>query len=240
VRYGIFGDVHSNLQALQAVLAALEAERVDRMICLGDLVGYGADPEPCLAIVRELDPYLVGGNHDWGVAGRLSLTYFNPVARAAIEWTRQSLPEETVAWLGSLEITGMAGDDIALAHSTVHDPQLFEYLVTPYDAYLSFRHLTTDLAFVGHSHVPATFFDGNPVTPVYESVVDLAGRRAIANVGSVGQPRDGIPDAAFGVYDEESGRLTIHRVTYDVEAAAARIREVGLPPILADRLHLGR
>jgi len=240
VRYGIFGDVHSNLQAMKAVLAALEPERIDRLICLGDLVGYGADPEPCLDRVRELDPYLVGGNHDWGVADRLSLTYFNPVARAAIEWTRAALPPEAVAWLGSLEITGMAGEHIALAHSTVHDPHLFEYLVTPYDAYLSFRHLTTDLAFVGHSHVPATFFDGNPVTPVYETEVELAGRRAIANVGSVGQPRDGNPEAAFGVYDEETGRLSIQRIAYDVDAAAARIREVGLPPILADRLHLGR
>lgn len=240
MRYGIFGDVHSNLQALRAVLEALEAEHVDRLICLGDLVGYGADPLPCLERVRDLGPDLVGGNHDWGVAGRLSLTYFNPVARAAIEWTRECLPDEVVAWLGSLEITGMAGEHIALAHSTVHDPHLFEYLVTPYDAYLSFRHLTTDLAFVGHSHVPATFFDGNPVTPVYEQEVELAGRRAIANVGSVGQPRDGNPDAAFGLYDDATGRLSIRRVPYDVEAAAARIREVGLPPILADRLHLGR
>ncbi len=240
MRYGIFGDVHSNLQALRAVVEALEAERLDGLLCLGDLVGYGADPGPCLEIVRELDPYLVGGNHDWGVAGRLSLTYFNPVARTAIEWTREALPAEAVAWLGSLDVTGMAGEHIVLAHSTVHDPHLFEYLVTPYDAYLSFRHLTTDLAFVGHSHVPATFFDGNPVTPVYETEVDLAGRRAIANVGSVGQPRDGNPNAAFGVYDEETGRLTLHRVAYDVERAAARIRKAGLPEILADRLHLGR
>lgn len=240
MRYGIFGDVHSNLQALRAVLDALDAQEVDRLICLGDLVGYGADPEPCLELVRARDPALVGGNHDWGVAGRLSLNYFNPVARTAIEWTRQVLPSDAVEWLGTLEITGMAGEDIALAHSTVHDPHHFEYLVTPYDAYLSFRHLTTDLAFVGHSHVPAVFFDGNPVTPTYEPEVRLKGRRAIANVGSVGQPRDGNPDAAFGVYDDVPGTLTMLRVEYDVEAAAARIREAGLPSILAERLHLGR
>lgn len=240
MRYGIFGDVHSNLQALEAVLGAFREQGVDQLICLGDLVGYGGDPQACLDLVRELDPHLVGGNHDWGVAGRLSLTYFNPAARAAIEWTRSQLPPETVKWLGTLEVTGMADEQIALSHSTVHDPHLFEYLVTPYDAYLSFRHLTTDLAFVGHSHVPATFFDGNPVTPVYEPEVELAGRRAIANVGSVGQPRDGNPDAAFGVYDQETGRLAVHRVPYDVEAAAARIREAGLPSILSDRLHLGR
>lgn len=240
MRYGIFGDVHSNLQALRAVLDALDAQRVDRLICLGDLVGYGADPEPCLDLVRSLGPALVGGNHDWGVAGRLGLNYFNPVARTAIEWTREALPAEDVEWLGSLEITGMAGEDIMLAHSTVHDPHHFEYLVTPYDAYLSFRHLATDLAFVGHSHVPVVFFDGNPVTPTYESEVHLRGRRAIANVGSVGQPRDGNPDASFGVYDDATGNLTVLRVEYDIEAAAARIREAGLPPILAERLHLGR
>lgn len=240
MRYGIFGDVHSNLPALRAVVESLTSHAVDRLVCLGDLVGYGADPVPCMEIVRDLDPVLVGGNHDWGVAGRLSLTFFNPTARAAIEWTRDVLGRDALAWLASLEVTGTAGDDIMLAHSTLHDPHVFDYLVTPYDAYLSFRHLTTPLAFVGHSHVPVTFFDGTSITPSYETEMDLGGRRAIANVGSVGQPRDGNPDAACGIYDDESGILTIHRVPYDVESAAARIREAGLPSILSDRLALGR
>ena len=239
MRYGIFGDVHANLQALQAVADGLQEQSVDELLCLGDLVGYGADPAACIEMVRAMGPTLVGGNHDWGAAGRLQLTYFNPAARAAIEWTRATLDRETLDWLGSQDVLTTVGD-VTVSHSTIHDPQLFDYLVTAYDAYLSFRHLTTPLAFVGHSHVPATFFDGNPITPCYDTVVDLAGRRCIANVGSVGQPRDGNPLAAFGVYDDATGVLTVHRVAYDVEAAAARIRAAGLPDILAERLHLGR
>lgn len=239
MRYGVLGDIHANLPALRAVLDALSDLEVDTYLCLGDVVGYGAEPEPCIDLIRGLDPVIVGGNHDWGVSGRLSLTYFNAAARAAIEWTQQALPVVQIEWLASLELTH-AARDVTLAHGTLHDPHLFDYLVTPYDAYLSFRHLTTPLAFVGHSHVPVTFFEGNPITPTYEAEVDVSGRRAIVNVGSVGQPRDGNADASFGVYDDVTGHVSVHRVPYDVRTAAARIEEAGLPSILADRLYLGR
>ncbi len=239
MRYGVLGDIHANLPALRAVLEAMSDLKVDTYLCLGDIVGYGADPEPCIDMIRALDPVIVGGNHDWGVSGRLSLTYFNVAARAAIEWTQQALPVVQIEWLASLELTHVAGG-VTLAHGTLHDPHLFDYLVTPYDAYLSFRHLTTPLAFVGHSHVPVTFFEGNPITPTYEAEVDVSGRRAVVNVGSVGQPRDGNADASFGVYDDATGHVSVHRVPYDVRTAAARIEEAGLPSILADRLYLGR
>lgn len=239
MRYGILGDIHANRQGLEAVLDAMAGARLDVYLCLGDLVGYGADPAPCLDLVRGLAPVLVGGNHDWGAAGRLSLDYFNRPARAAIEWTRKVLPREDLAWLGSLELTQTAGD-ITLAHSTVHDPQVFDYLFTPYDAYLSFRELKTRIAFVGHSHVPVTFFEGNPVTYSVETRIEFEDARAISNVGSVGQPRDEDPRAAYGIYDDEEDVLEIHRVAYDIDATAARIREAGLPPILGERLRVGR
>jgi diadenosine tetraphosphatase ApaH/serine/threonine PP2A family protein phosphatase len=239
LRYGILGDVHSNLAALDAVLATLESAGATRYLCLGDIVGYGADAQACVARVRDLDPVLVGGNHDWAVAGRLSLEFFNAPARTAILWTRKALSRRDVAWLGSLELTTIT-DGITLAHSTVHDPAVFDYLQTPYDAYLSFRSLTTPHAFVGHSHIPITFFDGTSITYSVDERIELGARRSISNVGSVGQPRDEDPRAACGVLDTETQVLEILRVPYDVETTAARIRAAGLPALLAERLRLGR
>jgi diadenosine tetraphosphatase ApaH/serine/threonine PP2A family protein phosphatase len=239
VRYGILGDIHANLAALRAVVDALAAEGVDAYLCLGDLVGYGADPGPCVEIVRGLEPEIVGGNHDWAAAGRLSLDYFNVPAREAIRWTQQVLPRETLAWLGDLELTRVI-NGITLSHSTLHHPEAFDYLFSPYDAFLSFRHLRTPLALVGHSHVPITFFEGNPVCYTTEDEIHLDSRRAISNIGSVGQPRDEDARAAYGIYDAEARCLTIQRVPYDVEETVTRIREVGLPPILGDRLLVGR
>lgn len=239
MRYGVLGDIHSNIQALDACLAVLEKEAVDGYLCLGDLVGYGGDPVAVLERVRELDPHLVAGNHDWAVAERMSLNYFNTQARVAVHWTRTVLEKKHIDWLGSLEPMGVF-DGITLAHGTVHEPDCFDYLQSPYDAFLSFQVLGTDTAFVGHSHIPVTFFDGNPITWTVKTDVDMESRRAIANVGSVGQPRDEDPRASFGIYDAAKRVLEVRRVEYDIEAAAERIIDVGLPPILGDRLRVGR
>jgi diadenosine tetraphosphatase ApaH/serine/threonine PP2A family protein phosphatase len=239
LRYGILGDIHSNLPALRAVLDAMGRERFDRVLCLGDLVGYGAQPTECVDLVRELDPVLVAGNHDWAAAGRLGLDFFNGPARAAIVWTQAAMTRDRLDWLGTLPLVLVEGE-VTLAHSTVHDPQVFDYLQTPYDAYLSFRSLSTRRAFVGHSHVPITFFEGMPILYAVGERIELDGRRSISNVGSVGQPRDEDTRAAFGIYDETSGLLEIRRVAYDVEEAAETIRRAGLPSLLAERLRLGR
>jgi diadenosine tetraphosphatase ApaH/serine/threonine PP2A family protein phosphatase len=239
LRYGIFGDVHSNSAALEAVLDTLADAGVERYLCLGDIVGYGADAQACLARVRELAPTIVGGNHDWAVAGRLSLEFFNAPARAAILWTRKVLSRRDIAWLGALELSTTT-DGVTLAHSTVHEPGVFDYLQTPYDAYLSFQSLTTPHAFVGHSHIPITFFDGTTITYSVRERIDLSGKRTISNVGSVGQPRDEDARAACGIFDTETKVLEILRVAYDIEVTAARIRAAGLPALLAERLRLGR
>lgn len=238
--YGIFGDVHANLVALRAVLDALDGEGVEAYLCLGDVVGYGAQPRECIDLVRQLKPSVVAGNHDWGVAGRLSLNYFNKAAGEAVEWSRTKLSQQDLEWLAELPLTQRIADKITLAHSTLHDPQTFDYIFTAYDAYLSFRHLTTPLAFVGHSHVPVTFFDGDPIRYSTRQVLDLGARRAIVNVGSAGQPRDENPEAAYGLYDSETTRLEIRRVSYDVEASMRSILDAGLPSINAARLKLGR
>jgi diadenosine tetraphosphatase ApaH/serine/threonine PP2A family protein phosphatase len=241
VRYAVFGDIHSNLEALDAVLEELGKHPVDAMLCTGDLVGYGASPRECVARVRELSPHLlVAGNHDWAAAGRLGLEYFNQFAREAILWTRKSLPRGDLEYLGAHEVLRVSGN-VTVSHGTIHDPELFDYLQTPYDAHLSFAHLTTPYAFVGHSHIPVTFKSGPAVTYVVGDTIELDDTaQALVNVGSVGQPRDEDPRASFGIFDDVTRTVTIHRVEYDVEAAIARIEAAGLPSFLGERLRIGR
>jgi len=240
LRYAIISDVHSNLEALEAVLGSLGSERIDRYLSTGDIVGYGADPKACIDRVRALDPIIVAGNHDWAVAGRLSLDFFNSYARAAIEWTREILPRADMAWLASFPLTRRE-EEITLVHSTLYAPENFDYLLTSYDAHLSLQVLETAVCFVGHSHVPITFSMNGSVTFSFASTVDLRSvRKAIVNAGSVGQPRDDNPMASFGVYDSEAATVEIRRVDYDIREAARKIQAAGLPAVLAERLFLGK
>ncbi|MDJ0523485.1 MAG: metallophosphoesterase family protein [Planctomycetota bacterium] len=239
MRYGVFGDIHSNLAAFQTVLDGLRTQKVDGYLCLGDIVGYGADARECVEIVRDLDPVIVAGNHDFAVAGRLGLEYFNTQAQAAIVWTRRELDAESIEWLGSLPLREVVGD-VTLAHGTMHEPEAFQYMQTPYDAYLSFQDMQTRTGFVGHSHIPVTFFDGMPITYSVDHRIEFGDRIAIANPGSVGQPRDEDPRAAYAVYDSETRVLEIHRAEYDIGATIGRILRAGLPVLLGERLRIGR
>lgn len=239
MRYGVFGDIHSNLDALQAVWAGMEEAGVDGYLCLGDIVGYGAQAKECLDLVRELDPVIVAGNHDWAVAGKLGLEYFNVQAQAAVVWTRRHLADEDIDWLGNLPLTRQVGD-VTLAHGTVHRPAAFEYLQTPYDAHRSFQELHTRTAFVGHSHIPVCFFDGIPITYSLEQRLELGDRICIANPGSVGQPRDEDPRASYAIYETDTRVLEIHRVEYDIAKTIGSILRAGLPVLLGERLRIGR
>lgn len=240
MRYGIIADIHSNLEALEAVLSRLEEEGVDAYLSTGDLVGYGADPEACIRRVRELDTTVVAGNHDWAVANRLSLDYFNAHAREAIYWTQDRLGEEDVRYLRELELTAIVGD-VTMVHGTLYAPENFDYLLTSYDAHLSFKVQETPLCLVGHSHVPITFVLDGTVSFSFETETDLSGvDKAIVNPGSVGQPRDENRKAAYGVYDTETRVFKACRTEYDIEAATSKILRAGLPEILAERLWVGK
>jgi diadenosine tetraphosphatase ApaH/serine/threonine PP2A family protein phosphatase len=240
LRYGVLGDIHSNLEALEAVLDALDREKPDGLLSPGDVVGYGGAPVECVRMIRERAPALVAGNHDWAVAGRLPLDYFNSYARDAILWTRKALDRDALRFLGDLPLTLTAGA-VTLAHGTIHDPELFDYLQTPYDAHLSFARLPTPFGIVGHSHIPVTFLSGTTITYAVGPQVDLSvAAQALVNVGSVGQPRDEDPRAAFGVLDTELRMIELKRVPYDVEASIARIRAARLPDVLGERLRIGR
>ena len=241
MRYAILGDIHSNVEALDAVLEAMDRERPEAVLCTGDLVGYGAAPRECVRRIRELAPRaIVAGNHDWAAAGRLGLEFFNAYAREAILWTRTRLSRDDLEYLGSREPLQIDGT-VTLAHGTVHDPEQFDYLQSAYDAHLSFARMTTPFAFVGHSHVPVTFKSGTVITYVLGDEIDVSDvAQALINVGSVGQPRDEDPRASFGIFDDVEKLVRVHRVEYDIEASIARIREAGLPEFLGDRLRIGR
>jgi diadenosine tetraphosphatase ApaH/serine/threonine PP2A family protein phosphatase len=240
VRYAILSDVHGNLEALRAVLDDCAA-RADAVLCLGDTVGYGADPLPCVELVAERAQASVGGNHEYAVAGRLAMDWFNRYARAAAEWTQERLDDDHRAYLAALPLTSEIAD-ATLVHASPAQPEEWDYLVTAEDGFAAFPYFTTRWCFVGHSHVPGAWSLGSSGPEHHPRPGHLQserGRRYIVNVGSVGQPRDRDPRAAYAVWDVETGRTQIHRVAYDVDAARRKIVEAGLPRFLADRLAAG-
>ena len=243
MRYCILGDVHGNLEALEAVLADAEKQGVDRYVCVGDIVGYGANPRECVERVNGLTTQIVAGNHDCAVVGRTDVEYFNMFAREAVLWTQAQLSPEEKGFLRGLPLM-LEVDGLTIVHATVHQPEQFGYIESALAARLSFDALSNDLAFVGHSHVPVAFFyeqRGEEIWYSQDNDVPLGDfSKTIVNVGSVGQPRDENPLAAYGLYDTEQRRVTIRRVEYDVEAAKQKILDAGLPEVLAVRLLVGR
>lgn len=241
MRYAILGDIHANFQALEAVASALEDEAVDRVVSVGDVVGYGADPALCIALLRDLKASVVAGNHDWAAIGRLEPEFFNPYARAAIEWTAATLTTEEKAWLAALPLVAHFDNEVSVVHATVESPERFDYIQSYYDAARSLNAMSTPVCFSGHSHVPLAFVVRDALTFTLSPVLDLKGSfRALINVGSIGQPRDENPKAAYAIYDSTSQAYTLKRVAYSVQEASARIRAVGLPAVLGERLLLGR
>lgn len=242
MRYGVFGDIHGNLHALQAVLKAYEAEGIDEYLCTGDLVGYGAFPRECIKICRDLCTHIVAGNHDFAVCEKLTLEFFNSYAKSAVLWTRNALTDEDLAYLRGLPLTSVVDSDTTLAHATVYDAHAFDYIQTQYDAHLSLQEMQTTCGFVGHSHIPITFYLRDAVVSwTMEDAFDVTTcEKVLVNVGSVGQPRDENPSAAYAIFDTEERRIWVKRVDYDIEAAIQAIEDNGLPRILGERLRLGK
>ncbi len=243
MRYGILGDIHGNLAALETVLHDLAGESIDQMISVGDVVGYGAAPRECVALVRQADMAVVMGNHDAACIERLDMEYFNTYAREAALWTRGVLSPEDRAWLGTLPLTRHL-DHCSVAHGTLHRPELFDYIQTPEDGDPSLETMPLPVCFVGHTHVPVTLLrlkdDPHRTAYTTDSEIDLReAHRALVNVGSVGQPRDDDPRASYAIYDSEVERVWIKRLDYDIGREASRVRAAGLPAMLADRLYLG-
>ena len=247
MRYGIFGDVHGNLEGLRAVLFALAEERpkIDTYICTGDIVGYGADPNACCQTLKALGAICLFGNHDQACLGMVNLEWFNAYARAAAEWTSAQLDPEHREWLATLPPTRRVGE-LMIVHSSLPDPWRWIYITSPALAEETFKACDQQVIFVGHTHIAEAYRMKTGGPAVRASLhhggvitVDFSSRYLI-NPGSCGQPRDQNPDASYAVYDTEARKVTVKRVPYDVEQAAAKIVEAGLPAYLGHRLQTGR
>jgi diadenosine tetraphosphatase ApaH/serine/threonine PP2A family protein phosphatase len=250
MRYAVLSDVHSNLEALTAVLGHLATQRIDRFLGLGDFIGYGADPEACLTNLQACQITGVCGNHEWACIGKMDLSWFNESARRAVLWTRDRLSIADLDFLRRLPLT-VSEDAFTLAHASLIHPQRFDYLIDLAQAIDTAAISRTPFCFVGHTHVPLVVEVDVPRRAVARlmsapgelSDVRLsaeAGVRYVINPGSVGQPRDGDPRASCAVLDTEARTLAIHRVAYDIPTAQRKIRQAQLPEFLADRLAAGR
>lgn len=240
MRFAIFGDIHGNLEALQTCLQAMEAMNIDEYLCLGDIVGYGANPEECVRLVRDVGALTIAGNHDHAVIGLLDVAYFNQYARQAALWTGQQLSEDSKQWLRTRPFVEHL-ETFAIVHGSLSAPELFNYVQTIKDAEQNFRMMDKDILFLGHSHQPLAFFNTEPMTYTLDKQIELErGVKSIVNVGSVGQPRDEDPRSSFAVYDDETLKVEIHRTEYDIEMASQKIMDAGLPQALALRLGLGK
>ena len=240
MRIALFGDIHANLEALEAVLADASQQGVSDYVCTGDVVGYNADPAACLEIVREMNCPIVKGNHDEEASGNHSLDNMNPVAATALEWTRNQLSDEQRLWLSRLRMVRQV-KDFTVVHSTLDQPANWNYVTNRFDAMSNFSYQFTPICFHGHTHVPRVYLKTDKVQEVpAESIAIEAGTKYFINVGSVGQPRDGDWRACYAIYDLELQLVVFRRVEYDIAKAQAKIIAAGLPPLLAERIQEGR
>ena len=240
MRFAVLSDIHSNLEALEAVLADARSERCEEFVCLGDIVGYNADPSACVQRIRDLECPVVKGNHDEQAAIAFSTEGFNQMAEEAIGWTREHLSPEEREWLAQLPLTTQVRD-FTIVHATLDTPGGRSYVFNDLDASASFTYQHTHLCFFGHTHWPTAFVRNDVVRRIAVGQILLAPeRKFLINPGSIGQPRDRDWRAAYCIYDLERNVVEQHRVKYDLETAQRKVREAGLPERLADRLALGR
>jgi diadenosine tetraphosphatase ApaH/serine/threonine PP2A family protein phosphatase len=242
VRYLIISDIHANMAALEAVLADTPA--FDEIWCLGDLVGYGPNPNECVERIQDFPHISLAGNHDWAALGQLDLGSFNTDARVANTWTQSELAPAVRDYLSELP-THMEQNGFYLAHASPREP-VWEYILDANLAYANFAHFSTTICLVGHTHIPLIFeLDEQRrrckmLSPPLTGPLELGPRRTIINPGSVGQPRDGDPRASYAILDVENMTWEFHRVAYPVEITQERMRARGLPRRLIERLEIGR
>jgi predicted phosphodiesterase len=240
MRFAIFSDLHANLEATEAVLEDAQQKECTHYVCLGDLVGYNANPHECVEIVRQMECPVVKGNHDEQACLTESSRGFNELAEQAISWTRANLTDEDKLWLSELRLSRQVRD-FTIVHATLDTPAEWGYVFNNLDAVASFTYQHTPVCFFGHTHVAGAFVRDNGVKRVKtEQLIIEPGKKYFINTGSVGQPRDGDPRAAYCVYDTEKNVVEQRRIKYDMPKAQRKIIDAGLPRLLADRLELGR
>lgn len=241
MRFAILSDIHSNLEALEAVFADAHAQSCREFVCLGDVVGYNANPSECVKLIQGLACPVVKGNHDEQASIIASTEAFNELAEEAIDWTRNHLSADDKAWLANLSLTRQVRD-FTIVHATLDCPGQWGYIFNDLDASASFSYQQTSLCFFGHTHWPTAFVhDNEDVRRIAVERIALdAGKKYFINPGSVGQPRDRDWRAAYCILDTDHQVVEQRRVEYDLETAQDKIRRAGLPDRLADRLSVGR
>ena len=234
MRIAIISDIQSNLEALTKAFEIIDTKNVDEIVCLGDIVGYGANPNECVELIKKRVKYVVIGNHDYAVAvDPNELLYFSAHARESDLWTRDVLTKENLDFLKSLPFT-ISFKDLLFVHSSPAQPREWEYIFTEVQAKVQFPYFKEKICFIGHSHLPGVF----PETGSYNGKLDR-NTRYIINVGSVGQPRDGDWRLCFGIFDTNTWTYEEIRAEYDVEKASNKIIQNGLPKVLAKRILVG-
>jgi diadenosine tetraphosphatase ApaH/serine/threonine PP2A family protein phosphatase len=240
--YGIYSDIHGNLEALQAVLARMNELGIERRICLGDLVGYCANPNECVDLIRENSDLVILGNHDSVALGRESSENFNFYARRAIEWTRENLTPSSVAFLQNLSYLETQGD-LCFVHASPRSPADWYYVTSLDDAVDAFGFFQQKICFVGHTHWPViVVMEGEASFRICDTLSNTLepGQRMLVNVGSVGQPRDRNPMASFAICDSETLSVEIERVPYDIAATQKKMQDLEFAEFLVNRLTEGR
>ena len=243
MKYGILGDIHANLSALEGALALFDQAGVDMVVSVGDVVGYGAAPRECIHLLRQRDARVVLGNHDAAVVGLIDSAAFNPAAAFAARWTKDQLNDAEAHYLRQLPLV-LHLDHASVAHATYAHPQHFDYMLDATHADESLRHMPQTICFIGHTHRPMLLgcLRDDPTRTFWTTDTHAhidEWHRVLINVGSVGQPRDDDPRAAAAIYDTTREEVVLHRFAYDLEREQHRILRAGLPPILAERLALG-
>ncbi len=240
MRYGIFSDIHSNLEAFQQAIDHFKAQSIDRLICLGDVVGYGANPAECLKLLEKITPYVIAGNHEWAVTGKLEPEALNWHAKEAILWTSRRINKHNWKYLRSLPLTYQE-DDFYCVHGSLNEPEDFNYIMNSHQAQINFSRLNKQICFIGHSHIAEAFcLDRGQIHYLQKKMINLEkNKKYTINVGSIGQPRDRDPRLSLCLYDSKKKSLEFKRIRYNTRAAADKIAKSGLPQFLAQRLYVG-
>ncbi len=229
MRIAVLSDVHSNLPALEKILSHIKSIHVDRIYCTGDIVGYGPFPNECIELIKDHCHGVVLGNHDAGLIGKAELKAFNKPGRKALEWTMKKIKEKNLTYLSGLPLM-IEQEDITFVHSNPSNPDKWNYVTSLGDAREAFQAFSTSFCFIGHTHIPSVISEDFSLHKV------VRGKRFLINTGSVGQPRDGNPGAAFGIFDTEKWHYELKRIEYDVNTMINAIENSGLPKLLSRRL----
>ncbi|MFT5469168.1 MAG: putative phosphodiesterase [Verrucomicrobiales bacterium] len=240
MKYAVFGDIHANLEALEAVLLDAAQNDCTHFVCLGDIVGYNANPRECVKIIQDLDCPVVKGNHDEEASVTTNLDGLNPLAAHALRWTREALVEEEREWLRTLKMVRQVRD-FTIVHATLDTPAGWGYVTNKFDAMASFSYQFTPVCFHGHTHTPRFYIKDGSVDAVAGNEIQIeTGKKYFINTGSVGQPRDGDWRASYAIYDADNQTVKIQRLDYDIPSTMKKIVDAGLPEMLAKRLEAGK